>query len=307
MMSRRAFTAGVAAAGLALSAPLSGFAGARARPLGPLKRVVGLQLYTLREQVAADLDGTLEMIAGLGYGEVETAGFHGLGAGEFAERLLSHGLKSTAMHMSMTDLAADPGAAIDAALALGADYLVCSFPGAPDPSRLGSTPREIGGAILSGRLDLDEWRWNAEQLQRIGEAATAAGVSFAYHNHAMEFATYDGTVAFDEILRLTDARHVQLEVDCAWVFAGGRDPAEFIRTHQSRVRLLHIKDVDPDAETFRTVPVGTGAIDWPGVFAAVDPSRLDHYYVEQEHFDQAPLEAVAESIRYLTEAGSEAA
>jgi len=307
MMSRRTFTAHAAAAGLALGVPLPGSASTPARPLGPLNRFVGLQLYTVREQAAADLDGTLEVIAGLGYGEVETAGFHGRSAGEFAEILARHGLKPTAAHISMFDLAADPEASVEAALALGAGYLVCSFPGAPDPSRFGSTPQEIGGAIFGGGLNLDEWRWNAEQLQRIGEAATRARIQFAYHNHAMEFADYDGTVAFDELLRLTDPEHVQLEVDCAWVFAGGRDPAEFIRAHQARVRLLHIKDVDPDGDGFKTVPVGTGAIDWPSVFAAVDPKRLDHYYVEQEHFDQPPLEAVAESIRYLTETGGEAA
>lgn len=308
MMSRRKFTQHtVTAAGLALGATGARAAGDAARPRGPLGRPIGLQLYTVREQAAADLDGTLEVIAKLGYEEVETAGFHGLTGTEFAERLAAHGLRPTASHVSMFELAPNLDAKIEEAQAVGSGYLVCSFPAAPDPARLGSSPAEIGGAIMGGKLTLEDWRWNIEQLQRIGEAATKAGLEFAYHNHAMEFIDYAGTVPYDEILRLTDPEHVQLEVDCAWVLMGGRAPADFIRAHQGRVRLLHIKDVPADIELFTTVPVGSGVIDWPSVFAAVDPARLDHYYVEQEHFTQPPLEAVAESIRYLAGLGAEAA
>jgi sugar phosphate isomerase/epimerase len=152
---------------------------------------------------------------------------------------------------------------------------------------------------MRGELTLDEWRWNAEQLDGIADAARAADLRFAYHNHAMEFRSYDGIVAFDELVRLTDADRVHLELDCAWVAKGGHDPAELIERLAGRVRLLHVKDVEASGSEFTTTEVGNGSIDWQSVFAAVDPQRLDHYFVEQEHFDKPPLEAVEASFRYL--------
>lgn len=298
MVARRAFLqrSMAAAAGLAF---MSGRATAADAPEGPLGRPIGLQLYTVREQAAADLPGTLDAVAGIGYREVELAGLHGRSAREFAGLLSDVGLRAPAAHYSMFELQEDLDRKLEDLNELGVGYLVCSFPGTPDPERLAGFPGGPGAAIFSGELTLDEWRWNADQLARAGQSAKAAGLRFAYHNHAMEFRSYDGTVAFDELLRLTDPGEVSLELDCAWVAAGGEDPAAYIRRRGSRVRLLHIKDVKDGAE-FATTPVGSGTIDWPAVFRAADPQSLDHYFVEQEHFaEHPPLEAVAASISYL--------
>ncbi|HEX7034874.1 MAG TPA: sugar phosphate isomerase/epimerase [Pseudomonadales bacterium] len=263
-----------------------------------------MQLYTVREQAAADLPGTLAAIAKMGYREVELAGLHGRTAAEVATLLREHGLSAPAAHYGLFELLNGLDEKLADLDTLGVRYLVCSFPWAPDPARLRDRPGGPGAAIFRGELTLDEWRWNAEQIERIGEAAAGAGLRFAYHNHAMEFVDYDGTVAYDELLRLTDPERVSFEVDCAWVAAAGRDPAEQIRGMRTRARLLHVKDVDPNANEFVTVPVGKGNIDWKAVFAAVDPARLDHYFVEQEHFTTAtPLQAVAESIDYLEQLG----
>lgn len=270
---------------------------------GPLDRPIGLQLYTVREQAAADLPGTLTAVAEMGYREVELAGLHGRGAAELGGLLRERGLRAPAAHHSMFDLVEGLDDKLEDLNLLGVQYLVCSFPGIPDPGRLMNRPGGPGAAIFRGELTLEEWRWNAEQLDAIASAAADAGLRFAYHNHAMEFASYDGTVAFDELLRLTDPDRVFLEVDCAWVAEGGRDPAEFIAGIQERVRLLHIKDVKAGPGEFTTVPVGTGTINWHSVFATVDPARLDHYFVEQEHFEKPPLEAVQASIRYLQRLG----
>jgi sugar phosphate isomerase/epimerase len=302
MVSRRSFVRRSAAAAVGMGL-VSGHAAAPESPHGPLGRPIGLQLYTVREQAEADLPGTLNALGAMGYREVELAGLHGRSAPEFARLLQEAGLDARAAHYNMFDLQGDLVPALDDLSVLGVTYLVCSVPGAPDPERLARDPGGPGRAILNGALTLDEWRWNAEQLNRVGAAAQAAGMRFAYHNHAMEFRDYQGTVAFEELLRLTDPDRVSLEVDCAWVAAGGQAPAAVIERHRPRVRLLHIKDVK-DQSDFATTEVGSGTIDWRAVFAAVDAERLDHYFVEQEHFaDLPPLEAAAASLKYLSALG----
>lgn len=303
MVTRRTFLNHCAAAAITMATIQRSRAASDAAPHGPLQRPVGLQLYTVRELAAADLPGTLAAVAQMGYREVELAGLHERSATEFAGLLRDHGLSAPAAHYSMFDLADGLDAKLADLEVLGVSYLVCSFPGTPDPGRLMARPGGPGAAIMRGELTLEEWRWNAEQLDRIAAAAAPAGVTVAYHNHAMEFASYDGTRAYDELLRLTDPERVFLEVDCAWVAEAGLDPADFITGVRDRVRLLHVKDLKPDADQFTTVPVGSGGIDWPAVFAAVDPRRLDHYFVEQEHFDGAPLDAVEDSIRFLRRLG----
>jgi sugar phosphate isomerase/epimerase len=297
MKSRRVIlTESVAVLAAALAAPLARAADGR----GPLGRPIGLQLYTVREAAAKDLPGTLRAVAAIGYREVELAGLHGHSPRDVASMLKEAGLAAPAAHVNLFELNANSANRIAEVRELGVRHLVCSFPAARDVEKLAARPGGPAAAIMRGELTLDDWRWNAECLNRIGEAARAAELRFAYHNHAMEFRTYDGVVAFDEVLRLTDPTLVELELDCAWVKEGGHDPADYLRQHAARVSLLHIKDVKPAAPTFTTTEVGSGAIDWPRVFAAADPDRLAHYFVEQEHFERPPLEAVRTSFDYLS-------
>lgn len=268
---------------------------------GPLQRPVGLQLYTVREQAAADLASTLAAVSAIGYREVELAGLYERPAREFASLLRAHDLRATAAHYSMFALQSGLEEKIADLQTLGVGYLVCSFPGAPDVARIANAPGGPGAAIVRGELTLDEWRWNADEMNRIAETAAAAGLRCAYHNHAMEFVAYDGTVAFDELLKRTDPSLVDIELDCAWVAAGGENPADYLKKIAERTTLLHIKDViDADAEKIETTAVGSGVIDWRAVFEAVDPAQLAHYFVEQEHFRSTPLEAIRRSFDYLT-------
>jgi sugar phosphate isomerase/epimerase len=300
MLSRRAF---VNATMLAVGASRGALAGTAtsAVPTGPLGRPIGVQLYTVREAAAKDLPATLETLAAIGYSEVELAGLYGHSAADFARALRNAGLASPAAHYSMFDLREHVDEKLDDLALLGAEFMVCSFPGSPEPSRLGAEPSAIGGAIMRGGLSLDDWRWNADRLNRVAEQAKAAGVRIAYHNHAMEFKSYEGTVAFDELLHRTDPKLVSLELDCAWVAVGGEDPARYITRHRERVVLLHIKDLKAGTAQVTTTEVGSGTIDWKGVFGSVDAARLAHYFVEQEHFEREPLDSVRRSFGFLTQ------
>jgi sugar phosphate isomerase/epimerase len=296
MLSRRAF---LERGSLALAAMSVHAAHAAEAKTGPLGKPIGLQIYTVREAAAKDLPGTLRAVADIGYREIELAGIPATSATDLRKILSDLGLTAPSMHASMADLQAGLQERIDYAKALGTRYLVCSFPWTAD-----SRFRNSALSIASG-ITLDDWKWNADQLNRIGAVAAKAGLSCGYHNHNVEFRSYDGVVAYDELLRLTDPELVTMEMDLAWVVTAGVDPLKYLRKHADRISMLHVKDVRKNLRTSvdkleaQTTEVGSGKIDWQQLFAAMDPARIRHYFVEQENFERSPLEAVRVSFDYL--------
>jgi len=307
MLSRRAFLErGSLAVGAlaAMNLPAARAAEAQTGPLsGPLGKPIGLQLYTVREAAAKDLPGTLRAVADIGYREVELAGIPPTPAASLRKVLSDRGLTAPSMHASMADLQAGLQQRLDYAKGIGAEYLVCSFPWTAD-SRFRDKPGHAVVSLASG-ITLDDWKWNAEQLNKIGAAAAQAGLRCGYHNHNMEFRSYNGVVAYDELLRLTDPALVTMEMDIAWVVTAGADPVKYA----DRISLLHVKEVRKDLRVTadrlqaQTTEVGSGKIDWKQVFRAMDAKRIAHYFVEQENFERTPLEAVRISFDYLRELG----
>lgn len=299
MWSRRAF---LERGTLALAAMTCPYVRAAPAANGPLQRPIGLQVYTVREAAAKDLPATLRAIAAIGYGEVELAGIPDKPAAEMRTVLDDCGLAVPSMHASMADLQSGLQQRIDYAKTLGAQYLVCSFPWTAD-SRFRSAPG--GGNALAAGISLDDWKWNAGQLNRIAEIAKKAGLRCGYHNHNMEFRSYGGVVAYDELLRQTDPALVTMELDIGWVVTAGADPLHYLTAKANRISLLHIKDVRKNLQTVRdrmdtqTTEVGSGKIDWRHLFAAVKPGQIRHYFVEQENFERPPLDAVKISYDYL--------
>lgn len=306
MLSRRAFLERGSLALAAMSLQYAARAAdAQTGPLvGPLGRPIGLQLYTVREAAAKDLAGTLRAIAAIGYREVELAGIPpGTTASELRTMLADNGLTAPSMHSSMADLQDGLQQRLDYAKAIGCEYLVCAFPWTAD-SRFRDNPGHAVVSLASG-ITLDDWKWNAEQLNKIGAAAAAMGLRVGYHNHNMEFRSYDGTIAYDELLKLTDPKLVTMEMDIAWVVTAGADPVKYLKKHDDRISLLHVKDVVKDARITadrlqaQTTEVGNGQVDWKRIFKAAKPKYLRHYFVEQENFERLPLESVKVSFDYL--------
>ena len=254
----------------------------------------------MRDALAKDLPGTLKQLAAIGYQEVELAGTT-LNAGELRKLISDNGLTCPSIHTNMAELHTSAEQKIEFARALGSQYLVCSFPWTAD-SRFRNSDAAQG---IAAGITLDDWQWNAEQLNRIGELARKADVRCGYHNHNMEFRSYDGVIAFDELLRLTDPSLVTMELDIAWVVTAGVDPLDYLTKHAARISLLHVKDVRKDARVTRdrleaqTTEVGSGQIDWRKLFGALDAKRIRHYFVEQENFEGPSMEAVKISYEYL--------
>ena len=154
---------------------------------------------------------------------------------------------------------------------------------------------------------LDHYKALGETLNSAAEKAKAAGLGFAYHNHAFEFEPMEGSTPLEAILGASDAELVQLELDVFWVSITGNDPAETLRKYAGRVPLTHLKDKadgTPQAykegqakETFKEV--GNGVIDFGGVLAACGEAGVEHFFVEQDQTPGDPLASLKQSIDYL--------
>jgi sugar phosphate isomerase/epimerase len=272
---------------------------ARRAAADPIGLPIGLQLYTVREQAGKNFEGTLKEVAKIGYQEVELYSFFDRKAAEVRRALDEAGLKCVSAHYGVPALSEGLAAKIDDAKELGLQFMICPFPGFADPSR-------ARGGASTDALTLDDWKWNADLFNKVGEEAKKAGLRFGYHNHHIEFREFGGVTAFDELLRRTDPGLVTIELDCGWVKVAGLDPADFIARHASRVGLLHIKDVKagpaPSTRFGPPVPfaeVGRGSIDWRKVFEAARKAGVRRYYVEQDTTARPPMEAIKISRDYL--------
>lgn len=264
----------------------------------PLGKPIGIQLYTVKEAIEADAAGTLKRLRAIGYREVETAGFGKLTARQFRQRLDDNGLACPSAHLGF-EAGKFEGAFADAH-ALGAHYAASgSLDGLIKPAK----PNNAAGTRAMGS---DEAKRTAELCNRIGAAAQRAGLQYVYHNHAFEFAdTGEAEIGYDILLRETDPKLVQFEIDCGWMAFAGRDPVEYFRKHPRRFPLIHVKDFlrrpgDASAE-MSGAELGRGVVDYAPIFAAAAKAGLRHYFVEQEgpFARMEPMQAVKVDYAYL--------
>lgn len=232
---------------------------------------VGVQLYTVREAMRRDFEGTLEEVARIGFREVEFAGYFGRTPQQVLLALDRAGLTAPGSHIPLEALEVDWARTVSDARVMGHRYLIVAW-----------TPRER-------RRTLDDWRRIGELFTRAGEAARREGVTFAYHNHDFEFVPLEGRLPFDVLLEASDPRHVKIEMDLFWIRKGGQDPLAWFERWPGRFPCVHVKDMAADG---RMVDVGAGAIDWRGLLSHRRQAGIEHYFVEHDE----PADAMA-SIR----------
>ena len=239
---------------------------------------IGLQLYTVRDQMKADFEGTLARVAQIGYKEVEFAGYFNHSPTEVRAILAKNGLSSPSTHIMLGELDAWK-AALDTAKAVGHEYIVVPW-----------IPQEK-------RMTLDGWKSVAAVFNRGAQMAHDAGLQFAYHNHDFEFPKMEGQVPYDVLLQNTDPKLVQLEIDLYWITKGGQDPLDYFARWPGRVPLVHVKD-SAGAPEHKMVDVGAGKIDWKRILAKKDQAGIKHCFVEHDQPPQ-PFDDIAASYRYL--------
>jgi sugar phosphate isomerase/epimerase len=293
MISRRKFLRNVSAATAYTAVSLRSSV-SYAEPLGlPL----GLQLYSVREQLAKDYEGTLAQVGSAGYREVEAAGFYQRSAADVKHAMQKANLRCVSAHFPFADLHARYDEILTYSKELGLEYLICSSPGF-------KTPASGSGSDRGRVLTLDDWRWNAEQFNLMGAKAAAAGIHFGYHNHVHEFAAVDGVVPYMELLRLTDPSKVTLELDCGWATVAGTSPVNLLRDYPQRFSMLHVKDfkagAGSDAHEPTVTELGLGSIDYRPIFRqCAKTQQIKHMFVEQEAFDMPYLQSLKVDADYM--------
>jgi len=267
---------------------------------------LGLQLYSAREVLPTDYDGTLKQIGALGYREVESAGYFNHSAAQVKQAMTNAGLHLVSAHYSLENLQKQLDQIVTFSQEVGNHYIICSFPGFKDPSRV----QNMNAEQKIDAFTLEDWRYNAEQFNAIGEKVKAAGLQFGYHNHTMEFRAIDGVVPYVELLRLTDPAKVTMEMDCGWVVVGGANPIDYLRKYPTRITMLHVKDFKGinAASSIENVPtvveLGQGSIDYrPILQQAAKSGVVKHCFVEQEGYNVPPMEGLKIDAEYMRKLG----
>ena len=282
MITRRQFSVGLAAAssvaaahGLQTAAPEDSFE-------------VGLELYSLRREMAADLPGTLARVKAMGFREVEVPGYYGLTSAEFRKALDKAGLKATALVAQWDVLERGIGPIASDLATLGASWAI--LPWIPHGDQF-----ELRDA-QSSAIRMNAW---AADLQ-------TAGFRFAYHPHGYEFQpTREGTL-FDVLATSTDPA-VSFEMDTFWIAWPGEDCVRLLNKYAHRFRLLHLKDLKKGAGAGNlsgsapdevSVAIGDGVIPWAEVLSAARRQGCERYYIEDESPDAA--KQIPRSLEFLS-------
>jgi sugar phosphate isomerase/epimerase len=240
---------------------------------------ISLQLYTVREETARDMPGTLRRISEIGYPAVEFAGYGGLAPQDLKPILDDLGLRPSGAHVPLDSWERDPEAVI------------------ADMHRLDCAHAIVPMAPPDKRKDEASVADLAERFNRWGELCCGEGLTFSYHNHDFEFAPLGSSTMWDVLVRETDPGLVHLELDLYWIKYGGADPETVLRDVGDRVSLVHLKDIAPD-DTRSDVPVGEGTMPWNSLLEAADAAGVEWFIVEQDNPRDA-LEDVRTSLRNL--------
>jgi len=287
MTNRRNFLLGAAATTAAAAIPEIAFA---QRHL-----LLGLQLYTVRADLAKDYEGTLKLVKAAGVRKVQ-ANLTMSGKASQQQRKLYDdlGLVWESIHAGGDALRNTPQATIDEAKAAGIKNITCSFPLYPAER----------ATIMAGPT-IDDWKRNIDAFNKIGELCKKSGLSFGYHNHNLEFRKIGDVVPYDLMLKETDPALVGMEMDIGWVIAGGADPVAYLTKHPKRFISVHIKDLKnqgiPNTNMkMVSAIIGQGIVDWGKLLPAIKKSSVASAYMElEEPYDPSPIGMVQASAAYL--------
>lgn len=256
-----------------------------------VSKTVGLQLYTLRDELPKNVQGVMEKVAEAGYKEVETYGFTdgkfwGLTPKEFKALLKANGLKAPSGHYLMDAFSKSGNtdklkADIEAAAIIGGKYFT------------------IAGAHVDTKKGIDGFKKTASDFNKVAELAKNAGLKFAYHNHDFEFKKLGDITGYDVFLTETDKNLVNFELDLYWVARSGNDPLTLFKKYPGRFPMWHVKDMNK-AKPEQNTEVGKGSIDFKAIFAEKKLSGMKHFFVEHENnYNPNPIGSIKTSCDYI--------
>jgi len=278
------------AAGIPASAIVSAYAaGFSEMASGGAKIPVGLELYSVREELKRDPESTIRAVAKMGYQCVEFyAPYFDWTEDQTKSmrRLLDDlGVRCYSTHNDAAYFNRENlPRARDMNLVLGSKYMVM--------------------ASSEPKTTLDEWRKLGDSLNSIADQLEPFGLRPGYHNHQPEFTPLDGKRPM-EVLAESTKPSVMLQLDVGTCIAAGADPVAWIRSHPGRIRSIHCKDWAPGADKGYKVLFGDGVADWKAIFAAAETGGgVEYYLVEQEGSRYPELDTARKCLEAFNRAHS---
>jgi sugar phosphate isomerase/epimerase len=260
---------------------------------------IGLQLYTVRNELFKDVEGTIAKVAGIGYNSVELFGygngkFFGKTPAEFLAILKKNNLKTPSGHYGIDSYLTkgdedDLKKSVAVAAQMGHEFFVIPF------------------LTDNMRTSLDDYKKLAAKFNSAAVIAKSAGLKLAYHNHDFEFKDWGGgKTGYEVLLKETDPSLVNFEMDIYWVVRAGQDPIKIIRENPGRIKMWHMKDMaSKQPPSYTTAgpqffaPVGTGIINFKEIYKYRKESGMKYFFVEQDQTKLPVYEAIAKSFGYV--------
>ncbi len=253
----------------------------------PKDKVVGLQLYSVRDAMKNDVKGTVAKVGAMGYSFVETAGFsdgkfYGMEPLEFKKLCEDNGLEFLGSHTGQNLPTAENwdttmawwDMCIEAHKAAGVKWIVQPW------------------MSKEGYESLDGLKKYIEYFNAVGQKCKDNGIVFGYHNHDKEFTTvFDGKPVYDYMLELTDPDKVMFELDLYWITQGGKQPVAYFDKYPNRFMLWHIKDHKELG--------ASGDMDFNAIFDNSKNSGMQYGIIEVEEYDFDPIVSVEKSLEFL--------
>ncbi len=234
---------------------------------------IGLQLYSLRDQLSKDVPATLSKVKSWGIKEVELAGTYGMPVPDFKNILQQNNLTVISTGADFDKLASDPQAVANDAKALGAKYVVCFWiPHTGNDFTFGDAANAV--AVFNAA----------------GKVLAANGLSLCYHPHGYEFRPYEKETLFDYLVKNFDSKYINFEMDVFWVKHPGQDPVALLKKYPNRFLLMHLKDRKPgtignqngQADVETNVVLGKGDVGIAEIMKASKKAGVKHFFIEDE-------------------------
>lgn len=258
---------------------------------------VGLQLYTIRDAMTADVPGTLKKLSDMGYKNLELANyadgkFYGYVPAEFKKMVNDLGMDIVSSHTSVEAA----GITMESARKMADDHALLGVKYCVQP-----WVEEVDRNIESYKKMIADWN-------QVGAVMKEVGIQFGYHNHNFEFANIDGVVPYYDIfMPEMDANLITMELDMYWATKAGQDPVEMFNKYPGRFQLFHFKDMAQQSAPFYDVikdditSVGAGLIDFKRIYAARETAGMKYLFVEDDNQGNGkPFEALEISISNIT-------
>jgi sugar phosphate isomerase/epimerase len=251
-----------------------------------LAQEIGIQLYSVRNQIPGNVETTLRKIKSWGITKLEGGSTYGLTQTEFNALCEKIGLSTVSVGVDFKELETDPAKVAEKAKAFGAKYVMCAW-----------IPHK------GVQMTLEETQNAIKVFQNAGKILAANGITFCYHIHGFEFDKYENGTMFDLMVTSLDTKYVNFEMDVFWVKQPGQDPVALYKKYPTRFPLVHLKDrkigtpnsLDGHADDDTNVVLGTGDV---GIAEFIKVAKnVKYFFIEDE--SSRVMEQVPQSLKFL--------